>query len=92
MINLTYVMNAWTKFWQWYERHLTESLLLTAIVIYIQIPHMVWNADLMLETGLNIARVHPVLDFFLYGIDLVEVFPMINLGLVIYSRLRKKIN
>ena len=83
-------MNAWTKFWNWYDRHLTESLFLTAFVIYIQIPHMVWNADLMLETGLNIARVNPVLDFFLFGIDLIEIFPMINLGLVIYARLRKK--
>jgi hypothetical protein len=53
---------------------------------------MVWNADLWLETGLNIARVNPVLDFLLFGIDLVEIFPMINLGFVIYARLRKKTN
>lgn len=85
-------MNVWQRFWNWYDRHLTESLFLTAFVIYIQIPHMVWNADLMLETGLNIARVNPILDFFLFGIDLVEIFPMINLGLVIYARLRKKVN
>jgi len=83
-------MSVWAKFWNWYDRHLTESLFLTAFVIYIQIPHMVWNADLWLETGLNIARVNPVLDFLLFGIDLVEVFPMINLGFVIYARLRKK--
>ena len=62
-------MSVWTKFWNWYDRHLTESLFLTAFVIYIQIPHMVWNADLWLETGLNIARVNPVLDFLLFGID-----------------------
>ena len=85
-------MSVWTKIWNWYDRHLTESLFLTAFVIYIQIPHMVWNADLWLETGLNIARVNPVLDFLLFGIDLVEVFPMINLGFVIYARLRKKTN
>ena len=83
-------MSVWAKFWNWHDRHLTESLFLTAFVIYIQIPHMVWNADLWLETGLNIARVNPVLDFLLFGIDLVEVFPMINLGFVIYARLRKK--
>ena len=85
-------MNVWERFWQWYERHLTESLLLTAVVIYIQIPHMIWNADLMLETGLEIAHVNPVLDWFLYGIDLVEVFPMINLGMIIYTKVRKKIH
>ena len=81
----------WSKFWDWYERNLTKSLLVTAIIIYIQIPHMVWNADLYLEMGM-ISHVHPVLDFFLYGVDLIEVLPMINLGLIIYSRVRHKNN
>ena len=80
----------WSNFWSWYERHTTESLLVTAIIIYIQIPHMVWNADLYLETGLNIARQNVVLDFFLYGIDLIEVLPMINIGMILYSKLRSK--
>lgn len=81
----------WSKFWDWYERNLTKSLLVTAIIIYIQIPHMVWNADLYLEMGM-ISHVHPILDFFLYGVDLIEVLPMINLGLIIYSRVRSKNN
>ena len=80
--------SAWTRFWAWYERHITESLAITALIIYMQIPHMVWNADLYLEAGL-ISHVHPVLDFFLYGVDLIEIFPMINIGLLIYSRIRK---
>jgi len=80
--------SAWTKFWSWYERHMTESLAITALIIYMQIPHMVWNADLYLEAGL-ISHVHPVLDFFLYGVDLIEIFPMINIGFLIYSRIRK---
>jgi hypothetical protein len=83
--------SAWARFWSWYERHITESLFLTAFIIYLQIPHMVWNADLYLEAGI-ISHVHPVLDFFLYGVDLVEVFPMINIGFLIYSRVRKSRN
>jgi len=81
----------WTKFWSWYERHVTESLslFLTAFIIYIQIPHMIWNADLYLEAGM-ISRVHPILDFFMYGVDLIEIFPMINIGFLIYSTIRKK--
>jgi hypothetical protein len=79
----------WKEFWAWYERHTTESLLVTAIIIYIQIPHMVWNMDLYLEMGM-ISRVNPILDFFLYGVDLIEVIPMINIGMLIYSRIRKK--
>ena len=79
----------WNRFWSWYEKHVTESLILTAFIIYIQIPHMIWNADLYLETGM-ISRVHPVLDFFMYGVDLIEIFPMINIGFLIYSGVRKK--
>ena len=82
-------MNLWQKFWSWYDRHLTQSLFLTAFILYLQIPHMIWNADLYLRLGM-ISQAHPVLDFFLYGIDLVEILPMINIGFIIYSRLRKK--
>ena len=81
--------STWERFWSWYDRHITESLVLTAFIIYIQIPHMFWNADLYLQTGM-ISRVHPVLDFFFYGVDLIEIFPMINIGFLIYSRIRKK--
>ena len=86
----TLTQNSWSRFWSWYEKHTTESLLITAIIIYIQIPHMVWNADLYLETGLNIARQNVILDFFFYGIDLIEVLPMINIGMILYSKLRSK--
>ena len=81
----------WSRFWLWYDRHITESLVLTAFIIYIQIPHMFWNADLYLETGM-ISRVHPILDFFMYGVDLIEIFPMVNIGFLIYSTFRKKRN
>ncbi len=84
-----HVPSIWISFWSWYDRHVTESLILTAFIIYIQIPHMFWNADLYLETGM-ISRVNPILDFFFYGVDLIEIFPMINIGFLIYSRIRKK--
>ena len=83
--------NHHARFWSWYERHITESLAITALIVYIQIPHMIWNADLYLEAGM-ISHVHPILDFFMYGVDLIEVFPMINIGLLIYSRIRKSRN
>ena len=83
--------STWARFWSWYDRHVTESLVLTAVIIYIQIPHMFWNADLYLQTGV-ISRVNPVLDFFFYGVDLIEIFPMINIGFLIYSRIRKSKN
>ena len=79
----------WKEFWLWYERHTTESLLITAVIIYIQIPHMVWAGDAILQTGM-VWGVNPILDFLLYGIDLIEVIPMINIGMLIYSRIRKR--
>lgn len=79
----------WNRFWAWYEKHLTKSLILTAIIIYIQIPHMIWNADLYLQVGM-ISRQNEFLDFLLYGVDLIEIIPIINVGMLIYSRMRKK--
>ena len=83
-------MSEWTRFWQWYDRHVTKHLLLTSIIIYIQIPHMVLNADLYLELGM-VSRLNPVLDFFLYGVDLIEIIPMINIAMLLYSKMRNKI-
>ena len=83
--------SVWIRFWAWYEKHTTESIALTAFIIYIQIPHMVWAGDLWLQTGL-ISNIHPIADFFLFGIDLVEIPLMINVTMLIYSRIRKSQN
>jgi len=82
-------MNSWDRFWGWYDKHTTKSLIITAIIIYMQIPHMVWAGDVYLQLGV-ISHIHPVLDFFLYGIDLVEILPMINIGMLIYNKVRKR--
>ena len=50
---------------------------------------MVWAGDVYLQLGI-IAHHNPILDFFLYGIDLIEILPMINIGFIIYAKLRKK--
>jgi len=50
---------------------------------------MIWNADLYLEFGI-ISRIHPVLDFLLYGIDLIEIISIINVVMIIYSMIRKR--
>jgi len=82
-------MSYWNNFWIWYDKHTTKSLLITAIIIYIQIPHMIWAGDVFLQTGI-ISYHNVVLDFFLYGIDLIEVIPMINIAMLIYSKIKKK--
>ena len=82
-------MNIWNKFWNWYENKILGSIVIIAIIQFIQIPHMVWNADMMLEMG-TISRVHPVIDWFLYGVDLIEIISIINVGMIMISLIRKR--
>ena len=82
-------MNAWNKFWNWYENKILGSVILIAIIQFIQIPHMVWNGDMMLEVGI-VSRVHPVIDWFLYGVDLIEIISIINVGMIMFSLIKKR--
>jgi len=82
-------MNPWARFWNWYENKILGSIILIAIIQFIQIPHMIWNADMMLEMG-NISRIHPVIDWFLYGVDLIEIISIINVGMIMFSLLKKR--
>ncbi|HEC64678.1 MAG TPA: hypothetical protein ENI23_05260 [bacterium] len=78
----------WNEFWLWYDRHTTHNLFITAVIVYLQIPHMIWAGDLYLKLGV-ISNIHPVLDFFLYGIDLIEILLMLKIGMIIYGRVRR---
>ena len=82
-------MGAWSRFWKWYETKILGSIVIIAIIQFIQIPHMVWNADLYLETGI-VSRLHPALDWLLYGVDLIEIVSIINVGMIMFSLLKKK--
>lgn len=82
-------MKLWNRFWNWYENKILGSIIIIAIIQFIQIPHMVWNADLMLEAG-YVSRVHPIIDWLLYGVDLIEIISIINVGIILYSMLRTK--
>ena len=50
---------------------------------------MVWNADLYLETG-YVSRLHPALDWLLYGVDLIEIVSIINVGMIMFSLIKKR--
>ncbi|MCV0411727.1 hypothetical protein [Nitrosarchaeum sp.] len=82
-------MNAWTKFWNWYENKILGSVIIIAIIQFIQIPHMIWNADLMLEAG-YVSRVHPLIDWLLYGVDLIEIISIVNVGMIMFSLIKKR--
>ena len=67
------------------------SIIIIAIIQFIQIPHMVWNADLYLQTGV-ISRLHPALDWLLYGVDLIEIVSIINVAMIMFSLAKKRRN
>lgn len=82
-------MNLWERFWKWYENKILGSIIIIAIIQFIQIPHMIWNADIMLETGI-VSRVNPVIDWLLYGVDLIEIISIINVGMIMVSLIKKR--
>ena len=45
---------------------------------------MAWNADMYFEMG-NISRIHPIIDFMLYGVDLVELISLATVISLIYT-------
>ncbi len=81
----------WSRFWNWYDTQFTKNLIIVAIIVYLQIPHMWWAADVYLELG-TISRINPVTDFLLYGVDLLEILLMLKVGMMIYGRIRKTSN
>jgi len=43
----------------------------------------------MLEAGM-ISRVHPIIDWFLYGVDLIEIISIVNVGMIMFSLVKKR--
>ena len=54
----------WNRFWNWYEKQLMGSLAFLLMVHIVQIPHMIWAADVYMQLGI-ISRIHPIIDFLL---------------------------
>ena len=82
--------NPLVRFLNWYERHITASLLISAVILYAQIPHSWWAVECVFGEG--ILHGHGmVVDFFLYGIDVLELIPIIGVTLAIVSKVRHKV-
>lgn len=77
------------KFLDWYEKHMAKSLIISAVILYMQIPHSWWALECIFGQG--IMHGHGiVVDFFLYGIDTLEMIPIIGVTLAIITKLRRK--
>jgi len=76
------------RFLDWYESHIGKSLIISAVILYMQIPHSWWALECIFGEG--ILHGHGVvIDFFLYGIDTLEMIPIIGITLVIITKVRK---
>lgn len=69
--------------------HIAKHLVVNAVIVWLQIPHMVWAADSYLQAGL-IARYNPVLDFLLYGVDLLEVVTIVYITSLIVAEVKAR--
>ena len=79
-----------TRFLDWYERHMAKSLIISAVILYAQIPHSWWALECVFGGG-YLHNHGMVVDFFLYGIDTLELIPIIGITLAIVSKVRHKI-
>ena len=76
------------RFLDWYESHIGKSLIISAVILYMQIPHSWWALECIFGEG--ILHGHGVvIDFFLYGIDTLEMIPIIAITLAIITKVRK---
>jgi len=84
--------NPASRFLSWYDNYLTHSLVLSAFILYLQIPHTISAAECFFAEGsIGLFGFHPITDFLLYGIDLLEAIPLIGITLSIVSRIKSKL-
>lgn len=73
------------RFMEWYNRRMVESLAISAVILYLQIPHSWWALECIFGEG--ILHGHGiVVDFLLYGIDTLEMIPIIGVTLTLIAR------
>ena len=84
-----YVSAVMSRAFRAYKDNLWISVSFVFAVHIIQIPHMVWNADMLLEAGV-VSRQNPVLDFILYGVDLLEIPSIIQVAILWIYHIRNR--
>ena len=54
--------NIVTRFLDWYNSHLTESLAISAVILYLQIPHTISAAECFFDGNLGLFGIHANCD------------------------------
>jgi len=83
-------VNIIKRFWNWYEDKVITALIPSTIILWLQIPHTYTAADCWFDLGLGAIHADPILDFFLYGIDLLEAIPILGNTMALYVEIRRR--
>jgi hypothetical protein len=87
--SLRYVLR---KFYRWYESKLTHAIGFLFVTHILQIPHFLWAGDCFLDGEIICQQYGIIVDFILYGIDLIEIPALINVTIIFIIQLKKKYN
>jgi len=82
----------WERFWDWYENKILEALIPSAVILYLQIPHTLTAADCFFDGNFGLYGFSSITDVLLYGIDLLEIIPIIAITMQIFAQIRKRTN
>ena len=77
------------RFLKWWESKLQISFGFLVFTHIAQIPHFLWGGDALVKTG-TFYNVDPILDFFLYSIDLIEIPAIVVVCVSFVARLKKE--
>jgi len=77
-------------FFKWYEKHVVKGFIVSAIILYLQIPHTIYAFECTLNQHVLLYGINPVFNFFLYSIDLLEIIPIFGVTVGIITLVKKK--
>ena len=82
-----------SKFWEWYERHLTLNIAIASILFSWQIVHLVWLfSDVIVPRlfGISLWHLSGFHEKVIVVVDYIEIPALISTGLIYVNQLRKK--
>ncbi len=83
------MMKYLTSLLNWYATKTKYAIGLMFVIQIIQIPHMIWAGDAILQSG-YVFQSNQIMDWVLYGIDLIEIPALLNATVLFANVLRNK--
>lgn len=81
-------MGIWDRFWTWWDKKLLHNFIALGIILWIQVPHMVW---MWIDPVFGVHAFMHEHDIAFAAIDLLEVPAIISWTLSAFARFRSKV-